>query len=91
MGLFGPKRISCPAGQWTTVLKTSFAQIPKSWRIRFEGEPRGEYEEKKTAWIFPTTPVRGTISPVMDFHRGYWNTFYSVRVFPAGDVVAVVD
>ncbi|MEK7468016.1 MAG: hypothetical protein AAB074_11425 [Planctomycetota bacterium] len=91
MRLFGPKRISCPGGQWTTVLKTSFAQMPKSWSVHFEGEPRGEFEEKKSAWIFPGTPKRGPLSPEMTFYRGYWNTFFIVRVCPAADIVAVVD
>lgn len=91
MGLFGPKRITCPGGRWTVVLATSFAQIPKSWSVRFEGNASGDYEEKKSAWIFPGRPVRGALAPAMTFHRGYWNTFYTVRVCPAADVVAVID
>lgn len=91
MGLFGPKRISCPAGAWTTILATSFAQIPKSWVVRFEGEAAGECEVKKSAWIFPGTPVRGPLAPMMTFERGYWNTFFRVRVFPTKDLTAVVE
>lgn len=91
MGLFGPKRISCPAGVWTTIVATSFAQMPKSWTVKFEGAVAGEYEEKKSSWIFPGTPVRKPLAPKITLERGYWNTFYSVRVCPGAEVVAVVD
>ncbi len=91
MGLFGPKRITCPAGVWTPILATSFAQMPKSWSVHFEGAVSGEYEEKKSSWIFPGTPVRKPLAPKIRLDRGYWNTFYSVRVHPASDVVAVID
>lgn len=91
MGLFGPKRIPCPAGAWTTIVATSFAQMPKSWTVTFEGPAAGEYEVKKSAWIFPGAPVRSPLAPKITLERGYWNTFYSVRVCPGSDTVANVD
>lgn len=91
MGLFGPKRVTCPAGQWTTIVSTSFAQMPKQFDVRFEGEAAGEAEVKKSSWIFPGTPTTVPLAATMAFERGYWNTFYRVRVRPQRDVVAVVD
>ncbi|MEO8799201.1 MAG: hypothetical protein ABI551_15030 [Polyangiaceae bacterium] len=44
--MFGPKRIDCPAGVWTTIVAPSFAQFPKSWTVRFEGDVDGECELK---------------------------------------------
>ncbi len=57
MGWFGQKRITCPGGRRTTILATSFAQIPKCWAVRFEGGAGGEVEITKSAWIFPGTPA----------------------------------
>lgn len=92
MGLFGPTRIDCPAGVWTTIVATSFAQIPKSWTVCFEGEVEGDCEVKRSAWIFPGTPVVGPLTPRMTFERGYWNTFFRVCVRPrTSAVTAVVD
>lgn len=91
MALFGPTRVSCPAGVWTTIISTWFAQLPKGWSVRIEGEASGECEVKKSAWIFPGSPVRGPLTAQMTFERGYWNTFYSVRLRPTADVVAVID
>ena len=93
--MFGPKRIACPAGQWTTIIRTSFAQMPKAWSVTLtsiEGAPvRGDFVESKSAWIFPGSSLPGTIDGVHTFERGYWNTFYSVRVNPAADATAEVE
>lgn len=91
MGLFGPKRVSCPAGRWTTIISTSFAQIPVQFDVRFEGEVAGEFETVGSTWIIPGKPVRGALAATLVFQRGYWDTFYRVRVQPNADVVAVVD
>ncbi len=91
MGFLGPTTVRCPAGRWTTIIATSFAQIPKSWDVHFDGEAYGEFEEKKSSWIFPGAPRRGRLTARMTFDRGYWNTFYSVRVRPDADVVATIE
>lgn len=91
MGLFGPTRVTCPAGQWTTIIKTSFAQIPVSFTVRLQGPVAGEFEETKSRWIFRGTGTRGALAETMVFERGYWNTFYSVRVCPRHDVTAIID
>lgn len=90
--MFGPKRIDCPVRVWTTLVATSFAQIPMSWAVRFDGEVEGEYELKKSSWIFPGTPVVGALTAHMTFERGLWNTFFRVRVRPrAHALVALVE
>lgn len=93
--MFGPKRIACPAGQWTTIIHTSFAQMPKAWSVKLisaGGAPvQGAFVESKSAWVLPTSPQQGTIDGVHTFERGYWNTFYSVRVNPAADATAEVE
>ncbi|MEO8800998.1 MAG: hypothetical protein ABI551_24110 [Polyangiaceae bacterium] len=92
MKVFGPKRIDCPAAVWTTIVATSFAQFPKSWTVRFEGDVDGECELKKSSWIFPGAPVVGALAARMTFERGYWNTFFSVRVRPRTQaIVAIVE
>jgi hypothetical protein len=91
MGLFGPKRIVCRAGQWTALVDTAFAQLPKCWQVRFEGDVRGELEERKSKWVFPGSPTRRPLEPQMILERGYWNTFYRAHVRPDRDVVAIVD
>ena len=89
--MFGPRKVDCPAGAWTTIISTSFAQLPKSWSVRFEGDVAGEYEEKKSSWLFPGTPRRGPLAPELTFERGYLNTFFRVMVRPERDVVAIID
>ena len=84
--------VTCPAGQWTAIFDHAFVQIPRSWTVSFAaadgGAPDGEVLEKRSSWIFPNPPVSLPLSAVMTFHRGWWNTFYSVRVKPMQDVVA---
>ena len=84
--MFGrQKTINCPAGQWTTVIHASFAQLPITWTLRLQSEANavaGEFEETKSSWIFPGTPATGPIQAQMSLARGYWNTFYKVRLRP---------
>jgi hypothetical protein len=54
------------------------------------GAIEGEVTEKRSSWIFPNPPATLPLAPVMEFHRGWWNTFYSVRVRPARDMVAEI-
>jgi hypothetical protein len=93
--MFGPKKIDCPAGQWVTLIHTSFAQMPKSWTVTFQSadgrKVEGTYTESKSTWIFPGTPTNGPISQTHVFERGYWNTFYSVMVKTDVDAVAEID
>ncbi len=92
MGFFGPTQVQCPAGQWTTVVSSSFAQMPKSYRVRFLSDPYGgAFEETGSSWIFPGAPRQGPVAPVMVFERGYWNTFYTVKICPGANVVVEVD
>lgn len=95
MALFGPKHVRCPAGVWTVLVDDVFVQLPRLFELRFEvadGLPvEGELEEKKSAWIFPGAPAVRPLVPVVQLERGYFNTFYRVRVRPVRDVVAVVS
>ena len=84
--------VKCPAGQWTVIFDHVFVQIPRSWTVTFaaaDGGPiSGEVLEKRSSWIFRNPAVSMPLSANMTFHRGWWNTFYSVRVKPTQDVVA---
>lgn len=88
------RTVRCPANVWTTILDTPFAQLPVTWAVHLEatGAPvAGEYEERKTQWVFPTNPVRGPLLERMTFARGYWNTFYSVRICPTVEVIVTFE
>lgn len=76
--------LSCHAGEWTTLIHTRFAQLPMSWTVRTLDNllTLGEFEETKSSWVFPGTPQVGPLRPDMRFHRGYWNTFYKLRIRP---------
>lgn len=92
--MFGKKTIECPAGEWTTIIQSRFAQMPATWNVtlRSEGvEVAGEFEEKKSAWVFPNPPTQGQLRNSMVFERGYWNTFYSVRIRPMVAVTAELE
>lgn len=95
MGIFGSKHIDCPAGQWITLIHTSFAQMPKNWTVTFRSvnghKVEGTYTEKKSMWIIPGAPTSGPISQTQIFERGYWNTFYSVMVKLDVDAVAEIE
>lgn len=88
------RTVRCPAGQWTVIFKHAFVQLPRTWTISFtttDGSSlTGEVEEKRTAWIFPQPPETRVLASSMVFRRGWWNTFYSVRVKPESDVVAQI-
>jgi hypothetical protein len=93
--MFGRRRtLTCPAGVWTTVIHTPFAQLPATWTLRLvadRGAVAGEFEESKSSWVFPGTPRTGPLQPEMVFERGYWNTFYTVRIRPVGTVTVTIE
>lgn len=87
------RRVHCRAGEWTTLIANAFVQMPAAWDVTFEaegGSVEGEYELSKSAWLFPRPPVRGSLRQTMVFERGWWNTFYKLRVRPVRSIVATV-
>jgi hypothetical protein len=89
------RTVKCPAGQWTAIFNHAFVQFPNAWTVSFAaadgGSVTGEVAEKRSSWIFPKPPTIMALTDVMDFRRGWWNTFYSVRVKPARDVIAQIN
>ncbi len=88
------RTVQCPAGQWTTIFDHMFVQLPQTWTISFAAADgsavAGEVVEKRSSWIFPNPPTTLPLAAVMIFERGWWNTFYSVRVKPTHDVIAEI-
>ena len=87
------RTVKCPAGQWTAIFDHAFVQLPRAWTVSFAsvadgGVVAGEVLEKRSSWVFPNPPVTRPLAAIMSFQRGWWNTFYSVRVKPARDVIA---
>lgn len=89
------RTLQCPAGQWTVIFDHAFVQLPRSWTVVFtaaDGTPvAGEVIEKRSAWIFPQPPTLAALTTHMVFTRGWWNTFYSVRVRPTADLIAQIE
>ena len=89
------RTIDCPAGQWTTIFNHFFVQLPYDWTITFrtvDGSPvAGEVSERRSAWVFPQPPLIMPLQPQMHFQRGWWNTFYAVRVNPTRDLIAQIQ
>ena len=91
--MFGKKTIVCPAGQWTTIIRSRFSQMPGVLEIHLRsesGEVAGEFEETKSRWVFPGQPVSGQLRERLTFERGYWNTFYLVRIKPQTPLVVEI-
>ena len=88
------RTVKCPAGQWTAIFNHAFVQLPRTWTVSFTaadgGSVTGEVVENRSSWIFPNPPTTLTLANVMIFKRGWWNTFYSVRVKPTRDVIAQI-
>ena len=88
------RTVTCPAGQWTAIFDHAFVQLPRAWVVAFAavdgGEVAGEVAEKRSSWIFPNPPTTRPLVAAMSFERGWWNTFYSVRVKPTRDVIAQI-
>ena len=86
------RSVHCPADQWTTIFDHAFVQLPRAWTVSFiaadGGTIMGEVVEKRSSWIFANPPTTLPLLAVMSFKRGWWNTFYSVRVKPTRDIVA---
>ena len=88
------RTVKCPAGQWTAIFDHAFVQLPRTWTVSFvvaaadDSLIAGEVMEKRSSWIFPNPPMTRPLVAVMSFERGWWNTFYSVRVKPTRDVIA---
>ncbi len=89
------RTVTCPAGEWTAIFDHMFVQIPNGWVVTFsiagDGVITGEVIEKRSSWIFPGEPKVMPLEPVMTFERGWWNTFYSVRVKPEHDLIARIE
>jgi hypothetical protein len=87
-----PKLITCPAGQWTAIFDHAFVQMPNAWTVYFSGgEPlEGEVAVKKSSWIFRKPAQVVPLQAVMHFERGWFNTFFSVRVRPVREVRAEI-
>jgi hypothetical protein len=92
MGIFGARRVNCPAGRWTTIISNFGSGMPKTFRVALtpdEGEEVfGEYEERKYTWIFPCKTSRGQLKPMMRFDREWINAIYKVRIRPDRNVIA---
>jgi hypothetical protein len=92
MALFGKRKVSCPACKWTTLISNFGTGMPKTFTIAFHSESgadiSGEFLEKKYTWIFPNTPVRGSLVPLMEFNREWINGIYTVKVKPDIDLTA---
>jgi hypothetical protein len=88
------RTVRCPADEWTVIFDHAFVQLPRTWTIAFTaadgGSVAGEVMEKRSSWIFPQPATTRPLASSMDFTRGWWNTFYSVRVKPTSDVVAEI-
>lgn len=100
MGLFGLTRVTCPAGQWTTIVSMWLVHMP--WRFDVQlgspaagepageiaGEIAGEFEETKSSWIFPgpSWPARSrdALPPRLLEH------VLPRQNAPAADIVALV-
>lgn len=88
------RTITCPANEWTVIFDHAFVQLPWVWTISFATKDgtalEGEVSEQRSSWIFPQPPVTLALANSMVFKRGWWNTFYSVRVKPTSDVIAQI-
>ncbi len=88
------RSIQCPADQWTVIFNHAFVQLPYSWQISFvaldSGPVAGEVLEQRSSWIFPNPPTSRPLLATMSFKRGWFNTFYSVRVKPTRDSIAQI-
>ncbi len=95
MGVFGGRReLLCPGGVWTTLVDDAFVQMPREYRLTIasQGGPiDGTLEEKKSRWIFPGSPVAMPLAPSMVVYRGWWSTFFRVRIRPTHDVTVIID
>jgi hypothetical protein len=89
------RTVKCPAGQWTAIFDHAFVQLPRAWTISFSAADgstvTGEVMEKRSSWIFSNPATTYPLADVMVFKRGWWNTFYSVRVKPTHDVIAQIN
>jgi len=85
------KQITCPAGQWTTLVSNFGSGMPRTFTVRLSGGPvAGEWIEKRHWWIFPQAPTTGALAPEMSFHRRWINAIYSIKIKPEHDLVAHV-
>ena len=88
------RTLMCPADQWTVLFDHAFVQLPRAWIVSFiavdGGAVAGEIEEKRSSWIFPNPPATRPLVAIMTFERGWWTTFYAVRVKPTHDVIAQI-
>ena len=95
MGIFGIKKVPCPKGVWTTLIRNFASGMPADWEITFKpkngGRVSGHFIEKRAWWILPQDPVQGRLKRKMAFHRNWINAVYSLRVCPDQDLLAEID
>lgn len=95
MGLFGPRRVRCPAGRWTALISNAFIALPGAWDMSFEsvdgGPVAGRWRVRRTLWILPEPAEEGELAPRVHFERGLLNTFYKVQVLPERELVVTIE
>jgi hypothetical protein len=95
MWFFDKKKVSCAKGTWTKVISNFGRGYPQDFRVAFQtkdGKPvSGSYQEKRYFWIFPQSPIEGTLETKMTFHRRWINGIYSVKVRTDADAEALIN
>lgn len=95
MGIFGSRKVRCPAGQWTAIISNFGTGMAKTFNVRFiqetGGTVSGEYMEKQYLWIFPKPPLYGQLAQQMQFQRDWINGIYSVHIKPDSNIIAEID
>ena len=95
MGIFNQsKQILCKANIWTKIISDFAKGFPEDISVKFVNENneliKGVYEEKHYNWIFPKTPVTGSVKENMIFQRRWIDGTYSVSVKLENDAIAYV-
>ncbi len=84
--------INAAAGRRVAVIRRAFSSVPIDYTFSVTaakpGQPvSGTVEIRKSRWIIPGSPVTLPLQENNTVSAGFWNTFMSVDVVPAVDVV----
>ena len=90
------KEIRAAAGERVAVIRRAFSSVPVDYRFGARAAKPGQVlsgtvQVRKSRWILPGAPTTQPLQPENTVSAGFWNTFMSVDVIPAVDVVIAID
>lgn len=84
----------CRKNQYTKIISSLGNAYTETFHVKIIPQSNevlsGVYCERRYQWIFPESPIEGSLNTKMEFNRSWLNGIYSVSIKPDSDVVVQI-